>query len=68
MPVLDDLMSSTQVNQLHLWMQAHHGYWWLGGLLLFVVGFWLLGRPKPEKPWRVRPRPLLTDNELEFCH
>ena len=66
--VLNDLTSFVQVNTLHLWMQDHHGYWVLGGFLLFVVGFWLLGRPKAEKPWRVRARPLLTDNELEFCH
>ena len=66
--VLNDLTSFAQVNTLHLWMQDHHGYWVLGGFLLFVVGFWLLGRPKAEKPWRVRARPLLTDNELEFCH
>ena len=52
----------------HAWLLAHEGYWVLGTLALFVVGLVLLGRPKPEKPWRVRSRPLLTENELEFCH
>ena len=44
----------------HAWLLAHEGYWVLGTLALFVVGLVLLGRPKPEKPWRVRSRPLLT--------
>jgi len=52
----------------HAWLLAHEGYWVLGTVALFVVGLVLLGRPKPEKPWRVRSRPLLTENELEFCH
>lgn len=64
----NDLQSGVLSDTLHRWMQGHHGYWVLGGILLFLAGFWLLGRPKKEKPWRVRPRALLTENELEFCH
>ena len=62
------LISSLNWQAAHAWLLAHEGYWVLGTVALFVVGLVLLGRPKPEKPWRVRSRPLLTENELEFCH
>jgi len=61
-------ISSLNWQAAHAWLLAHEGYWVLGTVALFVVGLVLLGRPKPEKPWRVRSRPLLTENELEFCH
>lgn len=38
-----------------------------GLLALFLAGLVLLGRPqKRERPWRVKPRALLTENELGF--
>ena len=60
-PTLDSLPSLNT-----LWPQT----WWPYLLLLaaaFVIGFFLIGRPRAEKPWRVKARPLLTDNELEFA-
>ncbi|MDO4906047.1 MAG: DUF2726 domain-containing protein [Lautropia sp.] len=49
-------------------LPEHTLYYLIGALLIFGIGFFLLGRPTREKPWRVKARPLLTDNETEFCH
>lgn len=35
-------------------------------MLAFFV-FWLFRPVSAERPWRVKSRPLLTENELEFC-
>lgn len=48
-----------------LWPQT----WWPYLILLaaaFIIGFFLVGRAPQERPWRVKAKPLLTDNEIEF--
>ena len=41
-------LSSLNWQAAHAWLLAHEGYWVLGTLTLFVMGFVLLGkRPGP---------------------
>lgn len=58
-------MDSLPEHLNRLWPQT----WWPWFALLaaaFVVGFFLIGRQPAERPWRVKARALLTDNELDF--